>query len=102
MASRFQSGSCTHSPELVLVDPTLAEAARRALPLPDDTLASPSSEIEQREDRDVARAIQRLTELSDVEPATTGRSSRGTSLVFAACAWITLAVVVVDAVPEGM
>jgi hypothetical protein len=86
----------------VLVDPTLAEAARRALPLPDDALASPSSEIEQREDRDVARAIQRLTELSDIEPEATGRSTRGTSPVFAACAWVALAVVVVDAFPQGM
>jgi hypothetical protein len=96
------AGPHTQSPELALVDPALAETARRALPVPEDTLASPSSiEIEVREARDVARAIRRLTELSDVEPEPPRRSTRGTSLAFAACAWITLAVIVVDTFPHG-
>jgi len=91
-----------HSPELALVDPALAETARRALPVPDDTLASrPSIEIDVREAGDVARAIQRLTELSDVEPEPPRRSTRGTSLAFAVCAWVTLAAVVVDTFPHG-
>jgi hypothetical protein len=103
MEAGSDPGSRTHSPELALVDPAWAEAARRALLLPNDTLASqPSSEIARCEARDVARAIQRLAELSDVEPEKTRRSTRGTSLVFAACAWVTLAVVVVDTFPQGM
>ena len=95
-------GSRAHSPELALVDPALAETARLALPVPGDTLASPSSvEIEAREARDVARAIRRLTELSDVEPEPSRRSPRGMSLAFAACAWCTLVVIVLDTFPHG-
>ncbi len=101
MASR-SPGSRTHSPELALVDPALAEAARRALPVPDDTVASPSSiEVDAPDTGDVARAIRRLTELSDVEPEPPRRSTRGPSLAFAVCAWVTLAVVVVDTFPHG-
>jgi hypothetical protein len=101
MASR-SAGSRVQSPELALVDPALAEAARRALPLPDDTLSSPPSiELELREARNVARAIRRLTELSDVEPEPRRRSTRGMSLAFAVCSWATLAAVVVDTFPHG-
>ena len=60
-------------------------------------------ETETRDARGVGEAIRRLTELSDVRPASRDRRrARHSSLVFAACAWATLAVVVVGSLPNGI
>ena len=72
------------SPELVLVDPRLATDARGLLSDPDDTVArlEPQSSLDSAEpplpvesvdpgsstDEEVAGALGRLTELSEVEP----------------------------------
>lgn len=87
--TRPDSGTQAQSPELALVAP--------------DFTGTPI-ETERRDARDVGEAIRRLTELSDVRPPT-GRERRRTqhlSLVFAASAWATLAVVVVGSFPQGI
>ena len=83
------SGTLARSPELALVDPDFA--------------AGTPIETERRDARDVGEAIRRLTELSDVQPAShKGRRTQQSSLVFAASAWATLAVVVVGSIPHGI
>ena len=87
--TRFDGGTRAQSPELALVDPEFATGT----PI----------ETDWRDARDVGEAIRRLSELSDVRPA--GRERRRTqqsSLVFAASAWATLAVVVVGSFPHGI
>ena len=88
--TRPDSGTRAQSPELALVDPDFA--------------AGTPIETERRDARDVGEAIRRLTELPDVRPPT-GRERRRTqhsSLVFAASAWATLAVVVAGSFPHGI
>jgi len=85
--TRPDSGTWPHSPELALVDPDFAEGA--------------PTETERRDARDVGDAIRRLTELSDVRPPSRERR-RNSSLVFAASAWATLAVVVAGSFPHGI
>ena len=78
-----------HSPELALVDP--------------DFVAGSPIEAERRDARDVGEAIRRLTELSDVRPPSRERRrTHRSSLVFAASAWATLAVVVAGSLPHGI
>ena len=87
--TRPDSGLRAQSPELALVDPDFA--------------AGTPIETEQRDARDVGDAIRRLTELSDVQPAKRNkRRTQRSSVVFAASAWATLAVVVVGSFPHGI
>ena len=87
--TRPDSGTLARSPELALVDPDFA--------------AGRSIETETRDSRHVEEAIRRLTELSDVRPAShKRRRTQQSSLVFAASAWATLAVVVVGSFPHGI
>jgi len=87
--TRPDSGTQAQSPELALVDPDFA--------------AGTPIETERRDARDVGEAIRRLTELSDVRPAgREGRRTQQSSLVFAASAWATLAVVVAGSFPHGI
>ena len=82
-------GTRVRSPELALVDPDFA--------------AGTPIETETRDSRAVGEAIRRLTELSDVRPASRERQrTQQSSLVFAASAWATLAVVVVGSFPHGI
>ena len=75
-----------YSPELALVD--------------HDFAAGTPIETERRDAWDVGDAIRRLTELSDVRPPSR-QKRRNSSLVFAASAWATLAVVVAGSFPHG-
>ena len=85
--ARPDSGTRAQSPELALVDPDFAAG------MP----------VERRDARDVGEAIRRLTELSDVGPGSRERRrTRHSSLVFAASAWATLAVVVAGSFPHGI
>ena len=89
--ARPDSAARALSPELALVDPDFAAAA--------------TIETERPDARDVGEAIRRLTELADVRPTSRERQRRRTqrsSLVFAASAWATLAVVVADTFPHGI
>ena len=87
--TRPDSGTRAQSPELALVDPDFA--------------AGTPIETERRDARDVGEAIRRLTELSDVRPPRRERRrTQRSSLVFAASAWATLAVVVAGSLPHGI
>ena len=87
--TRPDSDTRAQSPELALVDPDFA--------------AGTPIETERRDARDVGEAIRRLTELSDVRPASREmRSAQRSSLVFAASAWATLAVVAAGSFPHGI
>jgi hypothetical protein len=87
--TRPDSDAGAHSPELALVDPDFAAGTR--------------IETERRDVRDVGDAIRRLTELSDVRPPSRERRrTQHSSLVFAASAWATLAVVVAGSFPHGI
>jgi hypothetical protein len=87
--TRPDSGPRAQSPELALVDPDFA--------------AGTPIEAQRGGARDVGEAIRRLTELSDVRPPSReGRRTQHSSLVFAACAWVTLAVVVAGSFPHGI
>lgn len=88
--ARPDSGACVRSPALALVDPDFAAG----MPI----------ETERRDARDVGAAIRRLTELSDVRPPAGGerRRTQHSSVVFAANAWATLAVIVVGSFPHGI
>jgi len=87
--TRPDPGTRAQSPELALVDPDFA--------------AGTPIETERRDARDVGEAIRRLTELSDVRPPSRDRRrTQHSSLVFAASAWATLAVVVVGSFPHGL
>ena len=86
---RPDSATRAQSPELALVDPDFAAGTR--------------IETERRDVRDVGDAIRRLTELSDVgPPSRERRRTQHSSLVFAASAWATLAVVVAGSFPHGI
>ena len=89
LRTRPDSGMRAQSPELALVDPDFA--------------AGTSIETERRDARDVGEALRRLTELSDVRPASRERRrAQHSSLVFAASAWATLGLVVARSFPYGI
>ncbi len=99
------------SPELVLVDPRLATAARALLFHPGDTFArvgqmsrmsraqasGPASNAAQASsvDEEIGAALRRITELSEVEPPRR-RRRRLISLVAALAATSALAMLVID------
>ena len=84
------------SPELVLIDPSLAAQARASLSDPDDVLgrfgARPAASVGD----ETAAARRRLIELSVVEPPERRRSFRAPKLAGALATWTLVAMLVVD------
>lgn len=83
------------SPELVLVDEGSADAARAALPDPDDTVDRILVESAGSA-REVSAALQRLTELSEVTPPRRRHTYRLPKLVGALATWSFVAVLLAD------
>ena len=85
------------SPELVLIDPSLAIEARAWLSDPDDTLARLNPDLVSSIAEERAAALRRITQLSDVEELPRqARSYRAPKLAAAIATWSTAVILVAD------
>ena len=83
------------SPELALVDPDLTMEARAALVAYDETPTRSETPVSWVDD-ETLDALQRIVELSDVEPPKRQRRHRSAKLVGATATWGMVAVLIVN------